>query len=68
MSERKLSVSIGITKNLGNYESLRLDASDSKTFDDSVADPKDVYKELWDSVDEQMEEKIREANGDLENE
>jgi hypothetical protein len=55
--------SIGITKNLGNYESLRLDAG--ARVQSSSADDENAWKELWDSIDAQIEAKLRELDGDL---
>ena len=52
-------VSIGITKNLGNYESMRLDAGAKLS-----GDPKDdkLWKRLWDTVDSQIESKLAEID------
>jgi hypothetical protein len=52
--------SIGITKNLGNYESLRLDAG-GKILADDLNDP-DAWQKLWNSLDEQIESKLRELD------
>ena len=48
-----VSVSVGYTHNLGNYESLRLDVTESRRVDegDSV---EEVYKGCWDSATEQL--------------
>jgi hypothetical protein len=54
--------SIGITKNLGNYESLRLDAGAKVT---CKADEEDnAWKSLWDSVDSQIESKLQELDSE----
>jgi len=48
--------SIGITKNLGNYESLRLDAgarATAKSLDDAEA-----WAKLWEAIDSQIEAKF----------
>lgn len=54
--------SIGVTKNLGNYESLRLDAGARikapSEFDDKA------WEDLWKAVDEQIESKLRELDGE----
>ena len=53
-------VSVGLTKNIGNYESLRLDAGASKIIeagDDRLA----VYKEIWQEVQDQIEGQLKEA-------
>jgi hypothetical protein len=52
--------SIGITKNLGNYESLRLDAGAkimASGLDDGAA-----WEKLWASIDEQIESKLKELD------
>jgi hypothetical protein len=56
----KIWVSIGITKNLGNYESLRLDAgAEVKT---NRVDNELEWSQLWDRVDEQIEAKLAELD------
>jgi len=52
--------SIGITKNLGNYESLRLDAG-AKVMATSPED-QDAWTRLWQSIDDQIEAKLRELD------
>ena len=52
--------SLGITKNLGNYESLRLDAG-AKTMAVSL-DDENAWKKLWDSIDMQIEAKLKELD------
>lgn len=60
--EKKVEIwaSLGITKNLGNYESLRLDAG-AKTMASSLED-EEAWKRLWDSIDSQIESKLRELD------
>lgn len=62
-NEVEIWASIGITKNLGNYESLRLDAG--ARVKASSADDQDSWQSLWDSIDSQIEEKLRELDGEL---
>lgn len=64
MSEKtndiEIWASIGITKNLGNYESLRLDAGakcKASSLDDAEA-----WGKLWNSIDEQIEAKLQELD------
>jgi hypothetical protein len=60
VNEVEIWASIGITKNLGNYESLRLDAGakcKASSLDDGTA-----WKKLWDSIDEQIEAKLQELD------
>lgn len=56
----KVWASIGITKNLGNYESLRLDAG-AEFYADTV-DDKEAWAKLWDAIDAQIEEKLQEID------
>lgn len=51
---KQITVKIGITKNLGNYESLRLDY-------EAVADlgPKDIAGEQMDLLRDRLVEKIK---------
>lgn len=57
--------SVGITKNLGNYESLRIDAGARITLDPS-SDKDDAWKSLWDDVQSQIEAQLLEADKGLE--
>jgi len=54
--------SIGITKNLGNYEYLRLDAG-ARVKASSESDEK-AWADLWKAVDEQIEAKLRELDAE----
>jgi hypothetical protein len=62
MQEQEVEIwaSIGITKNLGNYESLRLDAG-ARVKASSESDEK-AWENLWKAVDEQIEAKLRELD------
>lgn len=54
--------SIGLTKNLGNYESLRLDAGarcKASSLDDETA-----WAKLWESIDAQIESKLQEIDSE----
>lgn len=57
----KISVSIGITKNLQNYESLRLDATVTEEVND-VDDP-EAWAKLWKLVDDQLEAQLQTQYG-----
>lgn len=59
-NEVEIWASVGITKNLGNYESLRLDAG-AKCKASSL-DDENAWKKLWDSIDEQIEAKLQELD------
>lgn len=50
----EITVSVGLTKNLGNYESLRIDASARKVLVDGE-NRDDAWKNLWDEVQDQIE-------------
>lgn len=54
--------SVGITKNLGNYESLRLDAG-ARVISSGIED-EDAWKKLWDAVDSQIEAKLQELDAE----
>lgn len=62
MEDGKVEIwaSVGITKNLGNYESLRLDAG-ARIVATSVEDAS-AWEKLWNSVDEQIESKLKELD------
>jgi len=56
--------SVGITRNLGNYESLRIDAGARVTIDPS-ADKEQSWKDLWEDVQAQIEAQLLEADRGL---
>lgn len=62
MSNEKIEIwaSVGITKNLGNYESLRLDAGARVTAKSS--DDPEAWANLWNAIDEQIESKLKELD------
>jgi hypothetical protein len=59
-NEIEIWASIGVTKNLGNYESLRLD-SGARTKASSTEDEK-AWEKLWASIDAQIEAKLQELD------
>jgi hypothetical protein len=61
-SEVEIWASIGITKNLGNYESLRLDAG--ARIKASSENDENAWANLWSAVDEQIEAKLRELDSE----
>lgn len=61
-NKSEIWASIGITKNLGNYESLRLDAG-ARVHLDNVDDQKS-WVDLWNLIDSQIEAKLRELDGE----
>ena len=60
--ETEIWASIGITKNLGNYESLRLDAG-ARTSCTSL-ESEEAWKNLLDVVDSQIEAKLQELDAE----
>ena len=58
----ELWASVGITKNLGNYESLRLDAGARIVV--SSLDEEASWSKLWDSIDSQIEAKLQEIDAE----
>lgn len=62
LSEGQVEIwaSVGITKNLGNYESLRLDAG-ARVICSGIED-EEGWKKLWDAVDSQIEAKLQELD------
>ncbi len=52
-------VSVGITKNLGNYESFRIDGGVSAEVDD--INDEEAWTRLWNLVDAQLEEQLRDG-------
>lgn len=64
VQEVEIWASIGITKNLGNYESLRLDAG--ARVKASSENDEQAWAELWKAVDEQIESKLQELDSENE--
>lgn len=52
-------VSVGITKNLGNYESFRIDGGVSAEVDD--VNDEEAWQRLWNLVDSQLEEQLKDG-------
>ena len=61
-NEIEIWASIGVTKNLGNYESLRLDAG-ARTKASSTEDEQ-AWAKLWASIDAQIEAKLQELDNE----
>lgn len=62
--ENSIWCSVGITKNLGNYESLRIDAG-ARVSIAAFADKDEAWKNLWLEVQSQIEEQLLEADRGL---
>lgn len=59
-SNNTITVAVGVTKNMGNYESLRVDVAFTGEFEDKEA----TFKEAKDWVVEKLEETVEEILGD----
>ena len=62
--ENSIWCSVGITKNLGNYESLRIDAG-ARVSIAPFSDKDEAWKSLWLEVQAQIEEQLLEADRGL---
>lgn len=60
---RAIWASLGLTKNLGSYESLRIDAGARLTVED--IDDEEEWNKLWRIVEAEVERKLLEANNEL---
>ena len=54
---KELDVSVSFTKNLGNYQSLRLDAGLTVLLEDGE-DVEQVYTDTWDRVGDQIQSQL----------
>ena len=63
--ETKVTVGLGYTLNLGNFQSLRLDLSvtDNKRDGENV---NDAFERVYSFVETKLQEKISEAQGEIE--
>lgn len=59
-AENSIGVSVGITKNLGNFNSLKLDAWQTAVLADGE-DVKKAYETLWREVKKELEAQLDEA-------
>jgi len=62
----KVTVSLGYTLNLGNFQSLRIDLGieDSKRDGENTAE---AFERVYDFVENKLAEKVKEASSELEN-
>jgi methyl coenzyme M reductase subunit D len=63
--ETKVSVSLGYTINLGNFQSLRIDVSvtDNKRDGENI---NDAFERVYAFVETKLQEKVAEAQGEIE--
>lgn len=62
MTTGRIKASIGVTKNVGNYESVRIDVGIE--FDGDIDSP-DVWAYAWKTVNDQAEAKVNEVEASL---
>lgn len=64
--ETKVSVTLGYTLNLGNFQSLRIDlaVSDSKRDGENT---NDAFERVYSFVEAKLQEKVAEAQGEIDN-
>ena len=58
-----ISVTVGLTRNLGNYQSLRIDAGLTVDADDVLSG--DEWKAAWERVEAEVENRLSELDGEL---
>jgi hypothetical protein len=56
----KVRVGNGVTRNLGDYNSLRLDVEVELDFDQDKRDVNDVLTEAWKTAEDNLQAKIEE--------
>jgi hypothetical protein len=63
--ETKVSVNLGYTINLGNFQSLRIDVSvtDNKREGENI---NDAFERVYSFVETKLQEKVAEAQGEIE--
>lgn len=62
MQAKEISVGFTFTKNLGNYQSLKVDAGVVMTVEDGD-DLDGVYAKAWETVKQQVKKGLEAANG-----
>lgn len=58
-----ISVTVGLTRNLGNYQSLRIDAGLTLDSEDVLSD--EEWKQAWAKVEAEVESRLSELDGEL---
>jgi len=58
-----INVTVGLTRNLGNYQSLRIDAGMTVDSDDVMSD--EEWSAAWQKVETQVESRLAELDGEL---
>ena len=58
-----ISVTVGLTRNLGNYQSLRIDAGLTLDSDDVMSEQE--WADAWKRVESEVENRLSELDGEL---
>ena len=58
-----INVTVGLTRNLGNYQSLRIDAGMTVDSDDVMSD--EEWSTAWAKVESEVERRLSELDGEL---
>jgi hypothetical protein len=58
-----ISVTVGLTRNLGNYQSLRIDAGLTVDSEDVMSD--EDWAAAWKRVESEVEARLSELDGEL---
>jgi hypothetical protein len=58
-----INVTVGLTRNLGNYQSLRIDAGMTVDSDDVMSD--EEWSNAWAKVESEVERRLSELDGEL---
>lgn len=58
-----ISVTVGLTRNLGNYQSLRIDAGLTLDSEDVLSD--EEWTQAWAKVESEVESRLSELDGEL---
>ena len=64
LNVKELTVSFGFTKNLGNFNSARHDASITVSVDPSKDDLEEVYTKCWETCKDQVRKQVKQISGD----
>lgn len=62
MKVKEISVGFTYTKNLGNYENLKVDGEVTVSVDENE-DPEEVYAKAWKLVKNQIKKGLEQARG-----
>ena len=62
-----IGASIGITRNLGNYESMRIDAWETRQVNDpnNAEEVEAAWKSVWEGIESQVEAQLLSADKEM---